>query len=344
MSAREVRVRVYAFQNQFSATVERAADQILAAEEDASIKDAAIRWKAAAIPAMHMAVFQTDPALALVEAWLLTAQMARFFESGAGSSLFGNLQHIALDAARQLETEVLALTDLVIVRGDVAQRRARGDTWVAANPIEDLSFGRATTVATFAQFAELAGPEGRGGFGAVASLDQTMNDLANRLAIYMEHLPKQARWQGELLTAEFTRSVGTSLISEMESLTAEVARIAALTDTAPEIVNATMSELLDALTAERAALLDAIDDQRIAIIAALGGIRDSLFESAGEHIQVVLAALDQERAATLADIEAVARRTVDHAIWRAVQVLFGLVVVAALFVAVVTRRRSKKPA
>lgn len=53
ISTREMQVRVYAYSSDFSAKIERAADEIYRETDDPSIRVNALAWKIHAIPAMH---------------------------------------------------------------------------------------------------------------------------------------------------------------------------------------------------------------------------------------------------------------------------------------------------
>ena len=102
----ELRVRVYAYESFFAATVQSSANEILSREKEFEIKRAALLWKINVIPAMQKAVFKADPLAALGDAWVLTLQMARYLDEGPGKDLFGESQSIAVEAAHKLESEV----------------------------------------------------------------------------------------------------------------------------------------------------------------------------------------------------------------------------------------------
>ncbi len=101
----ELRFHVYRYESVFAAAVQTAADKI-ALEEEAAYREVSIRWKINSIPAMQAAPFQLDPLAAFADAWGLTAQMERFFSVGAGKDIFGDSQHIAVDASRELVAEI----------------------------------------------------------------------------------------------------------------------------------------------------------------------------------------------------------------------------------------------
>jgi hypothetical protein len=66
-----------------------AADEIAAGTSDISVKRAAIRWKIEGVPALRNALFQPNPFTAVLDTWVLTYQMANYFESGPGRDEFG---------------------------------------------------------------------------------------------------------------------------------------------------------------------------------------------------------------------------------------------------------------
>jgi hypothetical protein len=71
-----MRVRLYNYLSLFASVVQSTANEILGNEDASDIREAALRWKINAIPAMQKAIFQTELIAAWGDAWGLTVEMA----------------------------------------------------------------------------------------------------------------------------------------------------------------------------------------------------------------------------------------------------------------------------
>jgi hypothetical protein len=145
LTSTELRLHVYGYAERFSADVERAADEILAGTEDAHVTRNALLWKMNALPAMHVAVFQSDPLMGFLDAWTLTVQMRHFFTTGAGRNAFGPLQSIAVEASEALERAVGEVVASVTVSGDAPEGEQIVRAWEDSHPITSMEFLRETT-------------------------------------------------------------------------------------------------------------------------------------------------------------------------------------------------------
>jgi hypothetical protein len=88
-SAAELRIYLDELTGIFSGTIEQAADQIIAASPANEIKRHALLWKINGIPAAYGALFQPDPAIAIIDTWSFSMQMVDYFERGPGKADFG---------------------------------------------------------------------------------------------------------------------------------------------------------------------------------------------------------------------------------------------------------------
>ena len=100
-----VRLSTNAFAVRFAETVEFAADTILAQTTDLEIQLNALRWKINAFRAVRQASFHQAPVEALVDTWVLTTQMANFFQSGLGHDMFGTWQGLVVAQCDELQSD-----------------------------------------------------------------------------------------------------------------------------------------------------------------------------------------------------------------------------------------------
>ena len=86
-SPERLRIQVRSLVPLMLGIMESAADEVLASTNDPRIRSAALHFKADGIPTMYRALFQPDPVAAVLDAWVLVAQMRAFFETGKGKEM-----------------------------------------------------------------------------------------------------------------------------------------------------------------------------------------------------------------------------------------------------------------
>ena len=88
------------FSHNFYSQVEQSADQIATLNDnknqDIQIQSNTLLWKIHAEQALQKTIFQASPVAAMIDTWVLTSQLSNFFESGAGKTLFGPHQDVAI--------------------------------------------------------------------------------------------------------------------------------------------------------------------------------------------------------------------------------------------------------
>jgi hypothetical protein len=334
ITAGELRARIYNYQNHFAAVVQSAANAIIDEERDLEIQEAAIRWKVNSIPAMEKAVFQTDPLAALGDAWLVTVAMARFLDEGNGEGLFGASHSIAVGAARRLESDMEQLAEVVLGSARAGQAKQRIERWTEENPIGDLTFGRRSGMMDLS-LATAAGL-GVSGLQAVGEIETTARDLSERLTVYFERLPKQMRWNAELVVIEVMREFAGQMFSDIRSIEGSVRGVRSFLDTAPALVSTEREAILQAMNLEIGHTLESVDRQRVETLDTLQGERTIILQTLQNELQSGLESVRQERIAALADfekltqrmietstqnVESSAQRIVDGLFWRALVLL-----------------------
>ena len=137
-------------------------------------------------------------------------------------------------------------------------------SWVAIHPIEHAFSSRPSVAPVLAEWRS----EDRDAFIAVGEVTDTIQNVSERLNTYAAQLPRQARWQAELLVAELAekhdvRGLLGAAGQAIRDVLAEERR-AVLED-----VNGQRQRTLDYLTAERVAALAALRQERIEALAAV---------------------------------------------------------------------------
>ncbi|MBL9135602.1 MAG: hypothetical protein JNK85_07025 [Verrucomicrobiales bacterium] len=324
-----VRISANNFTHRFVQTVEQAADAIFRQTADPTIKRRSLLWKINATAAVLVAQDHPAPLSALADTYALCLQMHDFFRDGQGSNLFGALQPIAVSAARQLEQDMGSISREPTTE-QIARLKERLRSWAREHPLEDLTFVRFSGAAEID--AMLSTLDGQGVMASVQNLETEMYTFHTKLARYLGLVPRQVRWQAELLALESLEEDRTGLVAAATRVL-DRQRDLALTD-----VDRQRTHALAMLREERIAVLEALAHEREAMVQdarktlteSLGQIdalalrleRETLAAVQQQRLETV-EALRQERVAMMTDLDRIARGTVDHAHARGLGLLVG---------------------
>ncbi|MCP3137518.1 chemotaxis protein [Pyxidicoccus xibeiensis] len=287
-----LRVRVRDLARRFSGLLEATADDLAERSASPEVRRQMLTFKANAVPAMQGALFQPDPVAALVDAWALLAQLQDVLSQRAE----GASPELVAEARRSLddmESQVEALWREVSGRDDVSPARARVHAWAAEHPLTGPLVTRESTAPLLASVTEASGG---GLLKQAAGLLEDTRDITARVDLYAASLPRQARWQAELVATDALSAPA------LQTATAELARTVDILDRVGSVAANT-----PALVArERVAVLEALSQERQAVLAGVGRERVAVLE-----------ALHAERVGTLEQLDGLAVGWVDHAFDRA---------------------------
>lgn len=335
----ELRITVRSLARPFGGQIEEAADAIAGSSDDPSVRRLALEWKIDAIPAMYEALFQRDPLAAVLDAAMLLEQMRDFF----GATVAGRLDEAQRAIARGVVAEMREqLEALMVHAGSNPEGIAKGWTlierWAAQDPVTGTFASRRTTAGRLAEFTARTGT---GALAGVAGLGEELDDFSARIDVYAAHLPKQARWQAELLLLDSLGERGpvAATIRSLEPFSVEVdalpSSLESLPDDVAAMVAAERAQLQAWVRAERLDTQRFVQAERVAVLAAVAVEREHLMADVARERAVVLAGVSAEREAALAGLGDVVRGSmvearselIDHAALRLAQLLaaFGLV-------------------
>jgi hypothetical protein len=308
----QLRLKIHHAALPLSGIIEAHADQILAETTDPAVRKNTLLWKINGIPAIHQVAFQPDPFLAFVDLWVLTIQMTVFFEDGAGKEALGRWHTIALEGSRKLESIVETLAREASADGDITIAQAKLNDWCRENPVESLYFIRKSITVVLA--SEI-GTQSLGTFDIAAAMAVGVADLSQQMAAYADYLPKQARWQAELLLEGMTATEKIDqALSEFIRVSRDIDRITALAETAPETVSAERAIILKALGRDLDRALAALEKERIAVMADLNRERVGMSADITAERIAMLAEIDRQRQETLVKVEAIGKHLLDDAL------------------------------
>lgn len=348
-SARQLGLLLGEYANAFANTVKISADQMETRTAELSVRRAALQWKIKAVPAAFTAVSHEDPFLGLTDVWILAIQQRELFERDDASQIFGAEQGTAIDAARVLEERIEIVARMVVTSPDgIIDLKAFVRKFSRENPIEDLSFFRASLVPHYVKFV-------RERTDLVQELSAFRGYAETALGfalVGLNHAPEIARWQAELtlLDAE-TYPVIDRTLQSVDALGIAATQLTQVTADLNAEIDAQRDAVLRDLERQRIETLRDIEAMRRAAFADLAREREAVLSGLDLRLTGVLDSLRTERETLTAQVPLVAeqagaavmpltREVIDHAFWRALQLLLVLLVV--LVVSALVLRWTRK--
>src|SRR5262245_44041657 len=287
VSAEVLRLRLNDLVDRGADRIEQTADQIIAESKDAAVRRRALVAKVEVIPALYTAGFRADPLAAAMDVWGFAFQLEQYVESGAGRNAFGPQQPLALASARDLLADADAVIRAIAIQPehfDAARIRVRG--WAASNPIAGAFSSRASGAAVVADLRS----DQRDVFVTVGAISDLIEDLSERLNAYAAHLPKQARWQAEILLTGMTGTHSVEgALDDLREVAGTARRARALLEDVPNLLRTEG----DMLAAERRAILTNIDAQRLLTLEFMTAERRAVLAAAQEERVALVAAVHE---------------------------------------------------
>jgi hypothetical protein len=342
LSSKQLRFALNDFVLDFSDRVEHAADEIYAQCSDPEMKRNALLWKINGIPACFRAAAREDPMGALLDLWLLCWQMVEFFEDGSGSALFGPWQLIAVDVSRELKqmieevAEILAPTEEKFL--DVSSFI---HSFVIQAPIENLYFIRESLLKEFIQEVDA---EAKKLMEVVGDVTESLTGLQEIFLLYADHLPKQIRWQAQLLLTDIDQlpSIATGLEGFMD-ISEAVERLTLVAEGFPGLVEKERRILLEEVIRERINSFKDVEEMRTATLQYVTNERIALLSLIREERVASFEEINKQREILTRDIQALTMDTtnqlighttelIDHFFWRALQLGAFFLIVIVIFI------------
>jgi hypothetical protein len=342
VSAAVLRARVNDLVERVAGRIEATADRISAETDDGAVRRRALILKIDAIPAVYAAGFRADPLAATVDVWGFAFQFRQYMDDGVGRNAFGPRQGLVQDCARQLLADADAVVKSIAIRPEhFDQARARVEGWARAHPVEFVFSSRASGGALVADLQS----DDQDVFLAVGAVSDLLENLSERLNTYAAQLPKQARWQAEMLVMGMAGELGLAgALGDVHDLGTAARRATDLLSDVPGLLGSQR----DVLAAERRAILENIHSQRAHTLEFMTAERLAIVAAAREERTALAAALRQERIETLIEVDAIRRRAVDsmlagikdlvdYTLWRVAVLTFCLMLAAATLGAIAFR-------
>ncbi len=259
ISQSELREKLINFASRFEAVVATAGDRIRAETVDPEIRRRVLLWEIRLVPLVQEAAFVSDPQAAFIAVNSVVVMMRRYFTEGDGAQVFGASQPIAVEAARELEEDFYAMATSWLSPQEVARLRTEVSAYDRGRVISGSDF----TVAGVRRQVEQVRESGRfdfllsvplspfralEGVGSGAAAISDFNDTAIRFARIVEGLPKQLRWQSELLLYDVeSRESLIGALAALDSFTESARQLAAVAQRLPTDLDAVLGDSEGAL-------------------------------------------------------------------------------------------------
>ncbi|WP_428617758.1 chemotaxis protein [Shewanella sp.] len=322
----QLNMRVFSrdFSHTFYAKVEQGADQIAQAQGDQlTIKSNTLMWKINSEQALQRAIFQASPIAAMVDTWTLTAQMSAFFDSGAGQSLFGEQQGIAIEVSKVLQADFERSVKGFVTPTEFEKYQGFIKDYVAKNPINDLTFTRHSAFNDWLAYRKINEFEAVTTFGTVP---EVMSDVSDRMAMIAEQTPKILGWKAELYALHANINPET-VQHTLQSISDTSAKFQQLMAQSPEMMQALAVDLRRELAPLLAQLSESTDDK----LAKLSIERQALTLMVKQERLALEEMVDRQRVAAAADLDTISQHAVELAFQELTKTLKSLILYLVLF-------------
>ncbi len=328
ISAAQLQIQVRSLAGRFSGLMEEAGTEVLQQSDDPEMRRGALLWLTNGIPAMQTALFAPDPLAALLDGWFLVAQMHFYFEDYEKNDIPQKYADIALRSLDIMEADI---RNIVTRAGSEASYEKGHQLVYDAARSTDLTGSFVSRQGSAIVLSEFTARAASGTLKSIGALTETVDDVIARFDLYAEYLPKQARWQAQLLLLEEELDgIGPAIrnLEYLELVAADVQRLTPLAESLPGLVAGERLAVLESLDAQLSRILSFVDQQRAtvmhedvraereAVVDALRAERIAVLAAATEERQIVLEALREERLAAFADLDALVEKTVGREIDR----------------------------
>ena len=357
-SAAELSARNHSLLGRYSAQIETAADKVIFESVSPDARRQALVWKAEAIPVLQQTLLNLDPVAAVFDTWVFLFQMTEYMERPAIKQRFGESYPEVAETLKQLESEMQELVLEAAPSAHQAALRQKAASWAEAHPVRGSLAGRQSVAPE--RIREL-GESDLGAMASIKTLTESLGDLTARLDSYSAYLPKQARWQTELLLNDLARSPTFGATrSNFATVSDALAKTSSSIEKMPELIGqadkAVANQRLavqDFLQYERLQLFNSMDQQRVALLSAVDRQRQEVTADLSGERQIVLEALHSEREAAINDVrsagdralqdfDARARGLINHFFWRALELMLITLALCAVAVWLLLRRFARR--
>jgi hypothetical protein len=273
----------------YSGEVETAADKIISESRSPVTRRQALVWKAEAIPVMQTTLLNTDPVAAVFDTWVFLFQMKAYMERPAVQQAFGESHSVVADTLKNMDAEMERLVLAAAPSADIADMRQKAKAWAEAHPVQESLAGRQSADPLMIR---RVGQDDLGTRASIKRVGESLGDFAARLNSYNTYVPRQARWQAEILLSDL------SLDPQVQAAMSNIAVLSSSLEKA----SGSMEHMPELMGQVRQAVVGDVDSQRLAVQAFLQQERLEALAEVNEQRIATLAAMRSERLAATGDL------------------------------------------
>jgi hypothetical protein len=357
-SAAELSSRNQSILSLYSGQIEGAADKIILQSQSPVARRQALVWKAEAIPVLQTALLNTDPVAAVLDTWVFLFQMTAYMNQPELQQRFGDSHAVVVETLRNMDSQMSHLIQQGAPNAKVADIGQKARSWADAHPIQTSLAGRQSVDA---EVIRRVGESDMGTMASIQALGESLGDLTARMDSYNVYLPKQARWQAELLLRDVASDpqVKTTL-SNVAVLSTALAKTSNNLGRMPEIMGQTRQainaditgqrlatqaflrnerlETIQALQHERVAAVAALDQERLAATTDLRGERQILLNELQRQQASIVQSVNAATEKAIQDVDRRSRSLIDHFFVRALELVLFTLALCALIGWILLRR------
>jgi hypothetical protein len=225
------------------------------------------------LPMARSALDQVNPIGGLLDLATVASRQRLYLTTGDGSGLFGEHQHIAVDAAAECSAEIEQLAAEVLTPGQLNEARSRIHEVAEANPLRGEFAGARVRVAreggkdsVFQGLLAipLAPFRWLGGVDETAQAVKGFTVVAARMSDVIDGFAADARVQTELLLLELEDLQAVqSGVASFEKLAASSDRMATAAETLPKQLREELTRLADDFDSRQDAWRESIRDTQV---------------------------------------------------------------------------------
>ena len=232
ISKDDLREKLDQFREFFKATLRQTANDLNERSPTTRTEKTTLQMRARLVQGLSAMLDRDDPVVAFIETWALCTRFRMYLEEGEGSSLYGEDQQLALNAAKRLEAEIERIGRVFLEYEVYETARKNIHDFAQSNGMRGV-FSNVTVYATEIRkdqpnpfLSVLKVPMSP--FRAMEGVDRTASeihqfrDTAERFSDVVSELPESSRWQLQLLLYDLeetnmTKSLLNSLAQFAES-------------------------------------------------------------------------------------------------------------------------------
>jgi len=142
-------------------------------------------------------------------------------------------------------------------------------------------------------------------------MTEEIQELSNRINLYADLIPRQARWQAEYAMLNF--SYDSPWQNRMDEMYHNMNKLTEVVTQSPEMIEDNREALMQEIDLQRKETMSVLRAERIAVINSISDERIEVFKALDTERTLLLNELKSERAIVLNQVDELSRSTIRNA-------------------------------